>query len=216
MQSSKISMREWVVGIHPMSATPTGTADMRVCRELGMRQGTARLTMQRIRKGFDEGMEVPFRGPVGKTAVAGVRDCTTERPNASVVARNGAEAVQGFAEDRTEDDAAGYTDMAQACIGIDREHEVVNHSVGEFVRDDVHTQGMDGFRSMFRRGFIGTFHELRPKHLDRYVQEFAGRHNVRDPDTLFQVNLPARGMVGKRLRYRDPITDKGSPSGARS
>ena len=56
-----------------------------------------------------------------------------------------------------------------------------------------------------KRGYHGTYHKMSPEHLDRYVAEFAGRHNVRDRDTLEQMGLLAAGLVGRRLRYRDLI-----------
>ena len=61
----------------------------------------------------------------------------------------------------------------------------------------------------------GTFHKLSPKHLDRYVQEFAGRHNIRNSDTLDQMAAVMHGMEQKRLRYRELIADNGLDSGAR-
>jgi len=57
---------------------------------------------------------------------------------------------------------------------------------------------------------------MSPKHLQRYVSEFAGKHNVRDQDTLAQMTALVAGMVGKRLMYRDLVADNGLPSGARS
>ena len=81
--------------------------------------------------------------------------------------------------------------------------EVVNHSVGEYVREQAHINGMESFWSMFRRGFHGVYHRMSPKHLHRYVREFAGRHNIRDLDTIEQMTVIANGMVGKRLRYSD-------------
>ncbi|MCY4461428.1 MAG: hypothetical protein OXC26_13715 [Albidovulum sp.] len=56
---------------------------------------------------------------------------------------------------------------------------------------------------------------MSPKHLNRYVQEFAGRHNIRDLDTITPMTVLAQGMVGKRLRYSELIADNGLPSGAR-
>ena len=53
-----------------------------------------------------------------------------------------------------------------------------------------------------------------PKHLDRYVDEFSGRHNIRSADTIDQMRSMARGMLGQRLRYRDLIAPNGRPSGA--
>ena len=49
-----------------------------------------------------------------------------------------------------------------------------------------------------KRGYMGTFHHFRAKHLRRYIQEFAGRHNIRDKDTLAQMAIISRGMIGKR------------------
>lgn len=58
-------------------------------------------------------------------------------------------------------------------------HWAVNHRAGYYVNELTHTNGMASFWSMLKRSHTGTFHKLSPRHLDRYVQEFAGRHNVR-------------------------------------
>ncbi|MYH56978.1 MAG: transposase [Boseongicola sp. SB0675_bin_26] len=84
-------------------------------------------------------------------------------------------------------------------------HEAVNHSVGEYVREMAHTNGMESFWSMIKRGYIGTFHHFSAKHLQRYVTEFAGRHNMRDLDTLDQMAEIVDGMIDKRLKYRDLV-----------
>lgn len=57
-------------------------------------------------------------------------------------------------------------------------HESVNHSVGEYVRDMAHTNGIESFWAVLKRGYYGTYHRISPKHLERYVTEFSGRHNV--------------------------------------
>ena len=69
---------------------------------------------------------------------------------------------------------------------------------------------------MLKRAHTGIYHKMSPKHLDRYVQEFAGRHNLRDEDTLVLMGLVVRGFEGKRLKYRQLIADNGLDSGARS
>ena len=58
---------------------------------------------------------------------------------------------------------------------------------------------------MLKRGYHGTYHHMSAKHLDRYVGEFAGRHNDRERDTIDQMAGIAQVMVGKRLRYDDLI-----------
>ena len=58
---------------------------------------------------------------------------------------------------------------------------------------------------MLKRGYHGTYHHISSKHLNRYVGEFAGRHNIRESDTIDQMRATAQGMVGKRLRYQDLV-----------
>ena len=95
-------------------------------------------------------------------------------------------------------------------------HETVKHSVGEYVRGKAHTNGVESFWSMLKRAHMGTFHKLSPKHLDRYVQEFAGKHNLRELDTLAQMKSVVRRLAGKSLNYQELIADNGRDSGARS
>ena len=76
--------------------------------------------------------------------------------------------------------------------------------------------GMESFWSMLKRAHMGTFHKLSPKHLDRYVQEFAGRNNIRDLGTLAQMRDTVTRIIGRNLLYRALIADNGLSSGARS
>lgn len=120
------------------------------------------------------------------------------------MARTDASTLQGFVKQHTEEGATVYTDEASAYIGMtDRRHEAIKHSVGEYVRDMVHTNGIESFWATLKRGYHGTYHHMSEKHLDRYVGEFAGHHNMREHDTADQMGIVAAGMVGKRLRYRE-------------
>lgn len=96
------------------------------------------------------------------------------------------------------------------------EHEAVNHSAGEYVRQQAHTNGIESFWSMLKRAHKGVYHKFSPKHLHRYIAEFAGRHNIRESDTLAQMAGLAAGMRGKRLTYARLIADNGLASGARA
>ena len=93
--------------------------------------------------------------------------------------------------------------------------ESVNRSASEYVRGNAHTNGIEWLWSLFKRGHHGTYHRMSPKHLDRYVAEFSGRHNVREADTVEQMARLVAASVGKRLMYGDPIADNGLDSGAR-
>ena len=85
------------------------------------------------------------------------------------------------------------------------EHEAVNHSVSEYVRDQAHTNGIESFWATLKRGYHGTFHHISRKHLNRYVNEFATRHNMRTKDTEAMMAETVALMVGKRLMYADLI-----------
>ena len=76
--------------------------------------------------------------------------------------------------------------------------------------------GVESFWSLLKRAHDGTFHKLSPKHLNRYVQEFAGKHNVRELGTLAQMRDTVARLVGRNLLYLDLIADNGLSSGARS
>ena len=145
---------------------------------------------------------------MGKTVVAGVKDGDSNHVSAKVVRGADALSLRGFVQDHTTSDAKVYTDEARAYRGMPRDHETVNHSVGEYVREQAHTNGIESFWAMLKRGYHGTYHHISPKHLHRYVAEFAGRHNIRNCDTIDMMAMVVVGMVGKRLMYRDLIADR--------
>ncbi len=145
------------------------------------------------------------RGPVGKTAVVGVKDRDSNKVAAQIVQSTDAPTLQGFVEIHSEPTAKVYTDDASAYVGMRRDHESVNHSVGEYVRDMAHTNGIESFWSMLKRGYHGVYHHISAKHLNRYVAEFAGRHNMRESDTIRQMETVVALMVGKRIMYRDLV-----------
>ena len=147
------------------------------------------------------------KGTVGKTPVVGMRDRPTKQVQAAVVDRTDQPTLSGFVTDRVEPGATVYTDEHS---GYDWVHnrEMVRHSAKEYVNGMAHTNGIESFWAMLKRGYMGTYHKMSNKHLHRYVDEFAGRYNIRSLDTIDQMVALALGMVGKRLRYRDLIENK--------
>ena len=99
-----------------------------------------------------------------------------------------------------------FTDEAAAYKGLSGvHHKQVKHGAKEYVDGSAHTNGIESFWSLLKRGYYGTYHKMSDQHLQRYVNEFSGRHNVRDLDTVDQMADVVKNMVGKRLRYRDLV-----------
>ncbi len=84
-------------------------------------------------------------------------------------------------------------------------HESVDHSKYEFVRGDVHTNTLEGFFSIFKRGLVGVYQHMDKKHLDRYLAEFDFRMNTRAKlgiDDTQRTGMAVEGFAGKRLQYK--------------
>ena len=238
---SNVPLRKWAIAIYLCLTSLKSVSSMKLHRDLGVSQKTAWFMLHRIREAWASETRGAFAGPVeadetfvggkesnkhesdrvhegrgsvGKTAVAGVKDRATRQVRAQVVPDTTGATLRGFVASHTQPDAMVYTDGEPAYWGLPN-HEAVRHSVGEYVRGMAHTNGMESFWSMLKRAHMGTFHKLSPKHLDRYVQEFAGKQNKRDLGTLAQMRDTVARLVGRNLLYRALIADNGLDSGAR-
>jgi hypothetical protein len=87
---------------------------------------------------------------------------------------------------------------------VDFDHDTVNHGAGEYVREDVTTNGIESVFAVLKRGMIGVYHHASPKHLDRYVDEFSFRLNEGNVKnhTLTRLDSFVDGTAGKRLTYK--------------
>ncbi|MDE2654919.1 MAG: IS1595 family transposase [Gemmatimonadota bacterium] len=240
MERSKIPLRKWGWAIYLEMTNLKGVSSMKLHRDLGVTQKTAWFMLHRIREAFNAAGPEVMLGPIevdeafmggkdknrqkhrrlgrrwreGRTPVVAMKDRATNRVVAEVIGEVDKQSVNAFVDRHSADDAEVYTDGTLTYYSREN-HESVNHSVGEYVRGQVHTNGVESFWAMLKRGYMGVYHKLSAKHLQAYVNEYAGRHNIRDLDTIQQMEHVVLGMVGRRLMYRDLIAGMGREPVAR-
>jgi len=98
------------------------------------------------------------------------------------------------------DDAAHYLAIGEALSS----HQSVSHSLGEYVRGNAHTNTIEGYFSIFKRGMTGVYQHCGSQHLQRYLNEFDFRYSERQLTDIERANVALAGIVGKRLTYRWP------------
>lgn len=228
MGNSNLPLRKWVFAIYLHLTSLKGISSMKLHRDIGIPQKTAWFMLQRIRKAW-ESKEPLFVGPLevdetyfggresnkheskkrhagrgtaGKATVIGAKDRKTGKVKAKVIKGTDKTTLQGFVVAAALTGATIYTDDHKSYRGLPFDHETVKHSISEYVRDQAHTNGIESFWALLKRGYHGTYHHMSPKHLQRYVNEFAGRYGVRELDTADQMANVAKRMAGKKLSYK--------------
>ena len=232
MQGSNLGYQVWAIAIYLLTTNLKGVSSMKLHRDLGITQKSAWHLAHRLRQSFkvedcrfsgtvevDEtyvgGLEKnkhenkklkQGRGATGKTVVIGVKERESKKVKAEVITNTKRPTLHGFIDENIETGSAVYTDDFRSYEKLDGyDHQSVKHSVGEYVNDQIHINGMESFWSMLKRAHKGTYHKMSKKHLNRYVSEFAGRHNIREQDTIVQMSMLSKGMTNKQLPYKELI-----------
>ena len=230
MHDSHLPLRKWFLAIYLMCESKKGISANQLMRTIGTTYRTAWHLCHRIRKAMGND---PFTGPTlfgivevdetlvggkkrnvgsgsreGKTWVAGAIQRETGKIRVERIPNIRRHTLHDFIRRNIRDeDEAIYTDELKSYVGIadaDTRHETVRHSTEEWVVGDVHTNGIEGVWSLFKRSIVGTFHKMSVKHLDRYLEELEWRHNNRNNPNIFPDTL-RRILNTEVLTYRELV-----------
>jgi len=235
LSESRLPLLKWLMAMYMLTTARKGISSVQMAKQLGTTQKTAWFLANRIREcwtgssgtdGNDKNSTVEVdetflggkernkrskkklragRGAVGKTAVIGALN-----RNGSVVAQpinnTKSHTLHSFIKSNVQQGATVMTDSFTGYSGLyGFKHQTVNHSIGEYVRDKAHTNGIESFWAVLKRGYCGIYHHMSAKHLHRYVNEFAFRHNTARVGTLQFINMTIANMGCKRLKYQELI-----------
>ena len=147
-------------------------------------------------------------GAQDKVPVVGIRERGSRRVKAKVTEPVSGVMLRGMVRETVKEGAMVYTDQNPGYKALAKKnyrHEAVNHGTGEYIKGNAHTNGVEAFWSMLKRGHMGVYHKMSKKHLQRYIDEYAGRHNIRPLATMQQLGVIYEGLKGKRLTYEELI-----------
>jgi transposase-like protein len=228
MERSHIPLSKWLLATHLMAASKKGMSASQMGRMLGVTYKSAWFLCHRIREAMAPTAQTPPLGGAGKivevdeTFVGGksknraFREVAPKKVVVSLVERDGRARSFHVANIKAKDlrslivtnvDRSSHlmSDEAHVYTYVGREfhtHGAVNHSASEYSRGVDHSNTAENFFSIFKRGYVGTYHHMSEAHLHRYTAEFDFRYNYRKDDDATCAAAALRGMEGKRLTYR--------------
>jgi len=235
-EDSKIGLRKWFAGIYLITSHKKGISSCQLARDLGVTQKTAWYMNHRVRHSLGMESEGKLSGVIeadesfigGKEAnkhkskrTEGTqgRSVLTKTPVAGVVSRGGELRAQvvpdttgsnlrRFVYDNVERGSQLHTDEWWGYRGLEKlfGHSFVKHNENKYVEGACHTNTMEGFWSLLKRGIVGIYHSMSSKHLQKYVDEFVFRYNTRTLTESDRFNfmlsnmaphLPYKNLIGK-------------------
>jgi transposase-like protein len=229
-ESSHVPLHVWLQAIYLIAASKKGISSNQLHRTLGVTLKTAWFMSHRIREAMRSGDFSPMGGDGGvvevdepfigrkagaekkrafhhKMKVLSLVDRNAGTARSMVVDNVSAAHLVPIVRDNIAYETHVMTDEANAYLKLSEDfadHSFVRHGAGEYGRGEVHTNTIEGFFSIFKRGMKGVYQHCAEKHLHRYLAEFDFRYNNRAAnglDDAARADELLRGVTGKRLTY---------------
>lgn len=233
-EDSHVKLHLWLQAIYLICSSKKGCSSNQLHRTLGVTLKTAWFMGHRIRETMREGSLSPFganggivesdetfigndpeipkrRGYAHKNKVLSLLDRSTGCTRSMVIDSLKAKEIIPILKDNIDHEARIMTDDAKQYNSLKKyfsQHGVVRHSIGEYVSmkdHSIHTNTIEGYFSIFKRGMKGVYQHCKKHHLHRYLAEFDYRYNMRlkkGIDDVTRAEILLRGVTGKRLTYQ--------------
>lgn len=223
-ERSHIPLNKWLMATALMAASKKGISAHQIHRMLGVTYKSAWFMMHRLRFAMTQTpMQEKLKGVVevdetyigGKAKGKRGRGADKKQIVVSLVQRDGtvrskhvqmltANELKGYIRENVDKDCEIMTDDFKSYKGLDKEfkkHNIIKHSKREYVKGNIHTNTVEGFFGLLKRGVKGSFHHVSGEHLHRYLAEFDFRWNRRKVSDSERTQMLLSAVEGKRLMY---------------
>lgn len=227
-EGSNVPLVKWFYAIYIFLSHKKGISSVQLSKDIGVTQKTAWFMLNRIRHNCKGKIPIDFDGEtqIDETYVGGKnknrikknqgRSLKTKTPVVGlisngkaytiVVPNTGGKVLKTIVRTLVKQGSTIVTDGWKGYNGLSSEyiHKVIEHSNGVYVKDGFHTNSIEGFWSHLKRGIIGVYHLVSPKHLSKYCDEFEFRYNTRDMSDGLRFTMFIATSY-KRLKYKDLV-----------